>query len=115
MRKLFTLLAFALLSVAGQCQTTAHSATLSAPASATTGATYNVLRSTSSTGTFTAIATALAAPSYVDQNLPANTQFCYEMTASSVGNSDSAPTNIQCGTTGQNQTAPPGTLTVIFK
>lgn len=102
------------LSTLGTCQTS-HSAALSWTASSTTGATYQVLRASSATGTFTAISTGITGLTFTDTGLAANTQFCYEVVAQSTGNTDSAPSNVVCGSTLQNQTAPPGTLTVVFK
>ncbi len=114
MRKLLTLVCFCLLSISATCQTT-HSAALSWPTSPTAGATYNVLRSSTATGTFTTVQAGVTGLTFTDSGLAANTQFCYEVTASSQGAADSVPTNVVCGTTGKDQTAPPGTLVVIFK
>lgn len=114
MRKLFTIIAFCLLSISATCQTT-HSASLSWPASPTAGATYNVMRASTAAGPFTTVQAGVTSLTFTDSGLAANTQFCYEVTASSQGAADSAPTNVVCGTTGKDQTAPPGTLVVIFK
>lgn len=103
-----------LLAVTAHCQAS-HSAALTWTASATSGATYQVLRSASATGSFTQIATGVTGLTYTDSGLSASTQYCYEVIAQSTGNSDSAPSNVVCGSTLQNQTAPPGALTVIFK
>lgn len=114
MRKILSILAFCLLAMSATCQTT-HSAALSWQASTTPNVTYNVLRASSQAGPFTSIQTGVTGLTFTDSNLAANTQFCYEVTASATGMADSAPTNIVCGTTGQNQAAAPGTLVIIFK
>jgi hypothetical protein len=114
-RSIATLIAFAFVAIAGQCQTTTHGATLNWGASTTNGATYNVLRATSVGGTFTVIKTGVTALTYDDANLPANTQFCYEIVAQSPGLLDADPTTPVCGTTGQDKAGAAGALTVIFR
>lgn len=114
-RAMFITILLAMCSIAGTCQTTTHQAVLTWTASATTGATYNILRASSSTGPFTAIQTGVIALTYTDANLPANTQVCYEVSASAAGMQDSSPTNVACGTTGKDPVAVPGTLTITIK
>ena len=115
MRKILTILAFCLLTMSATCQTTTHSAVLSWQPSTTPSVTYNVLRASSQAGPFTSIKTGLSVLTYTDANLTANTQVCYEVTASAAGMADSDPSNIVCGTTGQDQVAVPGTLTITIK
>lgn len=115
MRKnLLLLLAVSLLSVAGTCQTT-HSASLTWAGSSTAGATYNVLRGSTPGGAKTAVASGLSALSFTDAGLPANTAFCYQVTASVAGLADSTPSNEVCGATGKDQASPPSVLVVVFK
>lgn len=115
MRKLFTILAFCAVSLSATCQTTPHSASLSWTAVTVTGATYNVLRGTVPGGSKTQIATGLTQPLYLDANLPANSQFCYQVTTSVTGMADSNPTAEFCGTTGKDGAPTPSGLVIIFK
>lgn len=92
---------------------TTHQATLTWTASLSPGVTYNVLRSSTAGGTKTTIKSGLSVLTYVDTPLPANTQECYQVTASSPGLLDSTPTNEVCVSTGKDQASPPGALTVV--
>lgn len=107
-------LTFFLLAVMAQCQPTIHKATLNWQASTTTGVTYNVRRGSALGGTKATVASGLSTLTYVDNNLAANTQFCYDVTASAAGLNDSTPSNEVCGTTGKDNASSPGTLTVII-
>jgi hypothetical protein len=111
------LMVFALLgsAVAADAQTTTHSAALNWGAVTVSGATYNVLRGTAPGATKTKIASGLTSASYFDANLPANTQFCYQVTTSVAGMSDSAPNTEVCGTTAQDGAPTPGPIIIIFK
>ena len=58
-----------------------HSINLAWSASPTTGVKYNVYRNTAATGTFTKVATDVAALTYVDTNGVAGTTYFYEVSA----------------------------------
>lgn len=109
MRRILAVLAFCLLAMSATCQTT-HSAALSWQPSSTPNVTYNVLKASSQAGPFTSLQTGLTALTFTDANLPANTQVCYEVTASATGLADSDPSNVVCGTTGQDKASAPGAL-----
>jgi hypothetical protein len=118
MRKLFSLLVVCLLPVmalAADAQTTTHSASLSWTAVTPAGATYNVLRGTVPGGSKTVVASGLTQPLFLDANLPANSQFCYQVTTSITGMADSNPTAEFCGTTGKDGAPTPSGLVIIFK
>lgn len=104
-----------LVAVPGaSCQAATHKATLVWGASSTTGATYNVYHAASLTGAFTVLKANVAALTYVDDNLPANTDTgCYRITAIATGFSESDPTNTVCpGVTPKDQTGTPGALVI---
>ena len=102
-----------------------HSGTNNWTASATSGATYSLYRATATKnsdgsftpGTFALIKSGIAALTFVDSGLAGNTSYCYQLTATATGFSESSPVGGQanCGTTGIDQTAPPGAFTTIFK
>lgn len=105
-----------LLGIVYSCNAqTTHEADLSWGASPTPGATYNVRRGTVAGGPKTVIKAGNTTLSFVDSGLAANTHYCYEITVSAVGFTDSVPTPEVCGTTGQDSSLPAGSLTVVFK
>lgn len=67
--------------------------------------TYNVKRGTVPGGPYTTVKTGIAATTYVDTPLAANTKYCWVVTVSAVGFVDSVPSNEACATTPQD-TAP---------
>lgn len=114
MKILATGIAVCLLSIMATCQTT-HQAVLNWAASSQSGVTYNVLRGSAPGGAKTTIKTGLSALTFTDAGLTANTQYCYQVTASATGQNDSAPSNEVCGTTGKDTTAAPGVLTITIQ
>jgi Fibronectin type III domain len=64
--------------------------------------TYNVQRSNVSGGPYTTIKTGISTTSYTDSGLAAGTKYCYVVTVSAVGFTDSVPSNEACGTTLQD-------------
>lgn len=118
MRKALPLLVVCLLSiaaVAADAQTsTTHSASLTWGAITNSGATYTVLRGNVPGGPKTAIASGLTSASYNDQNLAANSQYCYQITAQVPGLADSDPNAEACGTTAQDKAPTPGPIILII-
>lgn len=95
---------------------TSHSAILTWGASTTTGAVYNVMRSTSLTGPQTKIATGVTGLTFSDNSLPANSQFCYAVIATDPTGklADADPTSTVCGSTSKDKAVSAGTLGVVF-
>jgi hypothetical protein len=96
-------------------QTTTHKATLNYTASPDSGVTYGILKSSTPGGAKTKIATGITTLSFIDANLAANIQVCYQVVAESAGKNDSTPTNEACGNTNKDTTSPPGALTLTIQ
>lgn len=107
----------ALLMFAHTCsaQAAPHQAVLTWGASPTPNSTYSVKRSTVSGGPYTTLKTGVAALTYTDSGLSSATNFCWIITATAPGFTESIPSNEKCGTTGQDQTASPGQLGVVVQ
>lgn len=109
------LLLLCLLPITAACQSVPHKAELSWTASPTADVTYNILRGSVAGGVKTKIASGVAVLTYSDSGLAANTQYCYQVTASKAGMNDSAPSNEVCGTTDKDSAGTPGTLVITIK
>lgn len=105
------LLAF--LSITGNCQTPAHGANLSWNSVGVSGATYTVLRSSTSGGAKTTIKSGITGTSVTD-SLSANTAACYTIVTSVPGMTDSAPSNEICGVSGKDSAPSVSGFAVTF-
>lgn len=96
-------------------QAATHQGVLTWGASPTPGSVYTVKRSTTPGGPYTTIKTGLLVLTYTDTGLSATTNFCWVVTAVAQTFAESQPTNEVCKTTGQDQTASPGALSVVVQ
>jgi cellulose 1,4-beta-cellobiosidase len=95
-----------------------HQSVLTWTASPTTGALYTIKRASTSAGPFTVLVSGITMLTYTDKGLAANVPFCYVVTATAPGMTESTPTTPACGTTAkdpQAQTGSAGTVTVVMQ
>ena len=103
-----------IFSLAATCQSS-HKAVLTWGASTTSGVTYEVQRASTLSGPFTTIQSGISALTFTDNTVQANTQYCYQVIAQSSNFADSIPNTPVCGSTGKDQAAPAGTLTLTIQ
>lgn len=110
-----SILAILLFTHTCVAQAATHQGILAWGTSPTPGSVYTVKRSTTPGGPYTTIKTGLLVLTYTDTGLSATTKFCWVVTAVAQTFAESQPSNEVCATTGQDQTASPGALSVVVQ